>query len=397
MLSLPVWWYLGLGYFAWPLMTPALVAMASRRGSRVPAGFGLWMLFLLCMAASSVELDSGSRGLAFAYRIGLGLAATLFFLILYSDFPRRITGRAVLYSYGLYWGIIIAGGFVAMWKPNLSFTTLAQHLTPGTLQHNEFVYSIVHPSVTEQSNVLHYSHPRPDMFFSYTNHWGAAVAFLTPFVLGSLSYARSTLARCVIACSLIAALIPVVWSLNRGLWLSLGIAAVYLGLRRVRRTRKVWAAAALLVAVLGAAVLFTPLGTVTHERFSTRSSTAGRAALYDETEQRVLASPVLGYGAPRPSTNQYQPSAGTQSEIGLIAFSNGIPALVLFVSWFTVVLWRTRHVGSGVGFWCHLAVLVAVCFSPFYEWAVMLPLIMGAAAVALREAEAVAVPCGRAT
>src|SRR5207248_1637654 len=106
-------------------------------------------------------------GFAAAYRLGVALGATVFFLVVYADFPRRLAGRAVLHAYSLYWGIIIVGGFLAIWKPNLSFSTLAQRITPASLQRNEFVHSIVHPSVAEQSNVLHYSHPRPDTFFSY--------------------------------------------------------------------------------------------------------------------------------------------------------------------------------------------------------------------------------------
>src|SRR5215211_6944344 len=75
--SLPAAWVLGLANFA--LVAYGLVILLGlllRPSVRVPRGFGVWLLFLLWVAASALQLNGGDRVVAYAYRSSLYLAAT---------------------------------------------------------------------------------------------------------------------------------------------------------------------------------------------------------------------------------------------------------------------------------------------------------------------------------
>jgi hypothetical protein len=79
--------------------------------------------------------------------------------------------------------------------------------------------------------------------------------------------------------------------------------------------------------------------------------------LYAETFRRTLDSPLLGYGAPRPSTAQ-DLSVGTQGYVWTLMFSFGFIGLALFL----VFLWgttiRTWRAPSDVELALHSSLLV---------------------------------------
>jgi hypothetical protein len=69
----------------------------------------------------------------------------------------------------------------------------------------------------------------------------------------------------------------------------------------------------------------------------------------------------------------------------MILYSNGYPALVLFVLFFLAVLWQTRHVRDTAGLWLHAVPLVALSQLVVYGWLpVELQVVMFAVALAYR-------------
>jgi hypothetical protein len=185
--------------------------------------------------------------------------------------------------------------------------------------------------------------------------------------------------------------VPIIFSLNRGLWLSLGIglayAAVRFGaLRDVQRVMRVLGA----VIVVGVIIAVSPLGGLVSGRFSHQTGDTSRLARDQAAQTQIAASPLLGYGAPQQNTavTHTQKSVGTESEIFLLLFSHGVPALFLFGAWmmYTIVRsGRTRSRDSPALFWVHVALIVAFVQSPYYELTERIPFMLAFAALLYRD------------
>jgi polysaccharide biosynthesis protein PslJ len=122
-------------------------------------------------------------------------------------------------------------------------------------------------------------------------------------------------------------------------------------------------------------------------RVSNSDSTATRSALYHETFDATLHSPLLGYGAPRPS-NIYTgaPSLGTQGQIWTLMYSHGFPGAGFFLGGFLVLAWRTRRCRTTAELWLHTVVVMAIVMVPFYRMLGQeLVTAMAAAAIVLRD------------
>jgi O-antigen ligase len=162
---------------------------------------------------------------------------------------------------------------------------------------------------------------------------------------------------------------------------------VYAALRYALRGR-VRAVAALLL-LLGVAVSLAvalPVQQLLQE--SKNETTSTRLALYQETIRKAQASPLLGYGAPRPSEDisGTTPSVGTQGQLWMVLFSHGIPGLAFFLGWYVWVLWRSANARTGPQLWIHVIVLIAIVQLPFYGMLPTgLPVFMVGAAVVMRE------------
>jgi polysaccharide biosynthesis protein PslJ len=212
-------------------------------------------------------------------------------------------------------------------------------------------------------------HPvgRPSALFSFTNSWGAMVALLTPFAIAALSQAKTVLRRRTMEALLLASVVPIVVSLNRGLWLSLTLGFAYVSVRAAVRA-ELRAVAALLAGAGVATVLLvaTPLGGLVSERLADPHSNEVRRVLYEEAIERTRDSPLVGFGGPQPSMeNPNAPPVGTHSQLSFVLVSHGIPGLVLFVLWFVITFVRGARATSDV-FWGHVAILIFLIQTPYY-------------------------------
>jgi hypothetical protein len=208
---------------------------------------------------------------------------------------------------------------------------------------------------------------------------------LTPFAICAMTQAKTRAWRRTLQISMALSLVPVVFSLNRGLWLSLGIGIVYATIRFGMRGdfRQVGRVLAV-IAILAAVVSLSPLGDLAQGRFQHKTGDAGRIQRDQEAQQRLLESPLLGFAAPLPSSDPTQSSVGTESEIFLLVFSHGIPGLGLWMLWFFYTLFRSARWRSPWAFWAHVSLLIALIQVPYYEITERLPLMLVAAAIAYR-------------
>ncbi|GAB3245034.1 O-antigen ligase family protein [Kineosporia babensis] len=385
------WWLLGLGDGVWILFAvPMLVLLIARGSVRVPPGFGIWLLFLGWVLASAVQIDSGGRMFGFAFRFSLYLAATITFVYVYNASSGLGVERvaAVMTSF---WLLVVFGGFLGLLVPDGGFASPMSYLLPGGLQQNELVREMVRPTFTQgDPNGYFQMATRPSAPFKYTNGWGSNYSLLLPFVFITLSRMRKNLLFWGLAAMVPLSLIPAFSTQNRGMLLGAGIGIVYIAVRQLLRGQ---ALALIGIGVFAATVMamtvVIPVGAMIESRTETGDTNDTRLSLYSEAFERTLDSPVLGYGAPRPSIGpEGNPSVGTQGQFWQVMFAHGFGGLVLFVGWFLFLVVRTARPPDNTHLWLH-AVLVMVSVELMYYGLMgsVLVIVMTAAAVCLRDTD----------
>ena len=366
--SFPLWWFAGLFSFVWPIVGFFLLLALIRQGHVVfPRWFGVWLLFLAWVPLSLMELSSGNASLLFAQRFAVLTAATVIFLYIFNSSHETLPNQAIVDFLALFWAMLVVGAFIAMLFPNLQFDSAVQRLLPRSLVANQYVHDLVYVDFAQVQGFLGYPVGRPAPFFGFTNAWGGGVALLTPIAFAAVGQARSPLRRRFLGALLVLSVIPIVVSLNRGVWLALILATGYAALR-FALARRLHAIAGLIgvIGVLLILIFLTPLGSLISDRLAHPHSNAGREALYHESLARMEQSPLVGYGGPIPSEKPTAPPVGTHSQLFFVAISYGIPAAVFFMTWFGLTFLRAGRAVSGPRFWAHVALLVFLMETPYY-------------------------------
>ncbi len=399
-LGFPIWWITGLSGFVFPILAiPMAVSLLRNRRLELPAAFGLWLLFLIWVAASGIEIDRAAAWLTYLYRLSIYLSATVTFLYVLNTRDRLSSERIAFLLTG-FWVIVVTFGLLALAFPHLTFASLIeQAMRAAKLDHlleNSFLFQLVHPRLSQVQDFLGHPSPRPTAPFLYTNDWGACYALLLPFVFASFSLIGSRVRKMALAGVLVVSVIPVVVSVDRGSWISIGVAAAYvIGRAIARMDVRAIAIAALLLGGSVIVLVATPLGSVVSDRLAHPHSDAGRALLYEQAVHRVWDSPILGFGGPLPPpTNKQLPNIGTQGQFWLVLISNGIPGAALFLAFFACAFWRSlrsrgprwaRGASETVRSWAHVTLLILFVQVWVYEFIpVEINLYMIAAALAWR-------------
>jgi hypothetical protein len=398
----PLWWVLGLGtLIVFVLAVPMAVHLWRRRPVQVPPGFGLWLLFLLWVVASTVMLPVDPPGTlpdSVAGRIDIVvfnlagyLTATV--VLLYAcnlteeEFPRRRMVRQL----GAFAIVVVGGGLLGTLAPSLEFTSLVEVLLPQDVAEDVFVRSLVHPATAQLQDVLGYTSPRPSAPFGFTNTWGYCLALLLGWFavgwLGRGNPRRRAAGLLVMA----VAVVPVVQSLNRGLWLALGLICVLAAGRLVVRTGPA-VLGLLLAAALGAGAVAsaTPLPGIVQGRLDNPHSNGIRAFTTEQTLEVLAHSPVLGFGSTRAalgSSNSIavgatqdcrrcgNPTLGSNGQVWLLLIAHGLVGTAFYVGFLLRSLWAYRRDRTPIGDAGRLALVVALFLMVIYN-ALVMPLIL---------------------
>jgi polysaccharide biosynthesis protein PslJ len=388
--AFPVWWALGVSALVWPIVAvPMLVALIWRERTRAPVAFALWLAFTSWVLLSGFQLSSGTKIMTFCYRLALYVGAGVLFLYVYNLPRSRRLDAKVLRILTVFWMIVVAGGYLGILVGAHTFTSPFEHLVPHGLRTQPFVLELVHPVFAEVQTFLGFPVPRPAAPFAYTNEWGGNIAVLTMVAFAAIAAAGRGRRRRLIIAILVASLVPMVISLNRGMFLSLGVGIVYVTVRLAARGR-VGALASLLgmVALVIAIVVVTPLG---HLVAANLSSTHGhsnttRLSVSHLAIEGANQSPVFGHGEPQAVTGPHAtPAIGTQGQLWMLLYSNGYPATAFFIGFYLAALWQTRRPRNTAGVWLHAAPVVALAQIVVYGWLpVELQVVMVIAALAYR-------------
>ncbi len=96
------------------------------------------------------------------------------------------------------------------------------------------------------------------------------------------------------------AAVPIIYSLNRGVWIGLGLCVLFLTFKLAARGRFGLLAAAMAVVAIGAVVFaFTPLNSIVTQRFQHGQSNSIRSSLDTQAFQAAVKSPIVGWGTTR--------------------------------------------------------------------------------------------------
>jgi hypothetical protein len=405
----PVWWVLGLGAFAVLLIAiPMFVLLMQRREVEVPPAFWLWIGFVVWACVAALELSSGSRLVGFSVRMGNYVGTSIVFLYLYNG-RNRLNNRAILRALVLFFAVVVAGGYLGVLAPHGSLSTPVQSLLPSSISNNEYVHALVHPSFAEVQQP--YGSPRtfyrPSAPFPYTNSWGCNVALLVPLVVAAIMKFRRPAWRLAMVALLAAACVPAFATLNRGMFLALGLVLAYASVRLALRGRLLPLSMVLGGASVGLAVAVSA-GVLARlqERLHYSGTNVGRQTIYREAFDGAVNSPIFGHGAPQPSTT-VDVSIGTQGQVWNVMFSYGFVALAFFLGWFGMVVLQSWRARDECELWVHATLFVGFMTFFFYGYdGIQLTVAMSAAALALRArrgdvedpgtAPAVGVPADRA-
>jgi len=363
----PVFWLLGLGGFIWAAAAvPLVVWILLHPGARRPPGTTLYVLYLVWAGGTIIMLDKLTRVLVFGFRYFVYVSAIGLAVYVYNE--RRVTRETFVNWVATLWIWAIVGGYAALVFPRVRLNvTAASLLLPKALQSNEFVGNLVRPRLAQEQEISGLQLVRPATLWAFTNEWGANVGLLTPFFIAAFIYSNDRRRRRLGVIGLVLAAPVMILSVNRGLWLSVGLifAAVAIRGALVGRTAplKLFVGGAVVVTVL---LVATPIGGVVSGRLS-ESSADTRAGIYQEAWEGALQSPVLGQGGPRPSENPFSPHVGSHGHLWFAMFSHGFVGLALYVTWLISAMYQASRYRDAVSLMLGSVVYVGALQIFFYS------------------------------
>lgn len=361
----PLWWALGLGELIWPAAGLLMAIGLLRAGkASAPLSFGLFIAFVLVVTASGIMLEAPIDILAWSIR--LAQYASVGLIVPYVlTFRDAVSPRLMIRALGFFWLGIVAGGWLGLLLGDFSFTSPFALILPAGIESNELVGAVVNPSFADIETFLGYEIRRPKAPFTYTNGWGSAAGILAPFILLDAKHGiglRKRTARI----SLAVAVVPIIVSVNRGLWLSLIIAGAYAALIFVGRGQ----GRAVLQLLMGALVVLvfvaaSPLGDLFVDRLNTGHSDAQRSSLVTDTIAEIPNSPFIGFGGPR-AVSEGGPPLGSHGQMWIVLFSHGVLGALTYFGFMLAMYARTQRFTSEVGLWAHVVVFTSIVQALFY-------------------------------
>ena len=355
----PLWWVLGIADVVGLFVAGAMAYTLLRtRTVRIPRGFGIFLLFLLWVvlgaalvqvaAPGAVATVSSTRYLTWLWRLVWYVKAGVLLLYL-GNMRKQLSVRWICRVFSAMFIVIVAGGLLGVVAPNFQFHSALELVLPHHIATIPFIHSEIHPVAAESFTSFIGTGGRTSAPFPYANVWGLNFAcFLPFFVVGWL--ARGCGWRRVVGPMILAvAAIPVIYSLNRGLWLALAAAAVFVAIRSLVAGRpRILGSLVIGLGLATIVVLASPLHTKIEDRLhsSGPSSNAGRAELSSLTLSSMRStSPLLGFGTTRQVQGNFNsinggatascprcvlPAMGTQGQFSLVVFTQGIGGVVLY-------------------------------------------------------------------
>ncbi|CAA9416500.1 hypothetical protein [uncultured Nocardioides sp.] len=389
-LGFPLWWALGFAQLIFFAMAAAMAVILHRQGNlRVPHGFAIWVLFMAWMlagvflirATAPGTVPGGGLGRLAGFSVWAAWYVAVTIAMLYvANTARQVSTLRIVRLLGAMFVVTTAFGVLAVLVPTLDFKSPMELLLPRSLVSTNFVRTLVHPSLSSSSDFLGYVQPRPTAPFPYSNAWGNNLALYLPFFMLAWFGRDAGWRRKVGPLVLLAAVFPITFSLNRGLWASLAVAALYAAFRLAANGR-VRALQALVVAVVVGGIVFvsSPLYDTLLLRVETPHSNERRAGTAGTVVSTTAeGSPVVGYGTTRTMQGSFSslagggteqcrqcapPPLGTQGFMWRLVLTTGFGGTVLCLSFFALQFLRRARGPSPLDVTtCTVLLVAGLCF-----------------------------------
>jgi len=395
----PLWWALGIDVFLWLGLTLPIVAwLWGRRNVLMPPGAGWWTLFVGWVVLSGSQLAGVDDFPSFVFRLSIYIAAGIWFVYA-ANLSAEGNANRIARAFLWFFAFLVFAGLFALLTPVTDFVTPFERVLPRSISSIPFVNQMIHGHVSQVHDFIGFAVARPAAPFAFTNEWGSAVGLLAPVAVFAVTRLPAGPKRVAGYALLVLALFPAIYSLNRGLWLSIAFALGYVALRALLRGRpRPFMNLVGIALVVAALFVLTPLGDLASSRLETGHSDARRTSLVEQSLDGIAEAPIVGHGGPR--VNPEEPDRapiGTHGQIWLLGYSHGIPAVVLFLLTMVAILmgtWRANE--DELGFWVNAVVFVAIVQMFFYSLIpVQLQFIMILSGISLAQAREKAEPLPR--
>ncbi|MBW6432546.1 hypothetical protein KZ829_02165 [Actinoplanes hulinensis] len=380
LLLYPLWWALGLGVLIFPMMAAPMVFLLLRRRSagrpvRLPPGFVWWVIFLAAVVISIAALGAdppgtvperaGERLVAVVYKLSMYGSLTVLLVYAGNLTDAELSRRRLVRLLGGMFVLTVLGGLLGMVAGNFEFTSPVEWLLPSGVRNKGFVRSLVHPYAAQIMDLVGGEKPRPAAPWGYTNTWGNNFCLLAPWLVVAAWASHRTGRRALAVLCLAVSVVPAVASLNRGLWIGVGLLLVYVAVRHVMAGR-LWILVLLplLGATLTVALTATPLGTTVQARLDNGKSNGVRSFLVDKALDGFTGSPVIGYGGTRDTLGGRNSIAvgesagcercgnftvGGNGQLWQLLYAHGAAGTVGYLGFFGYGLWRFRRDRTPIG------------------------------------------------
>ena len=403
-LGYPLWWALGIADFIFAILAiPMALRMygwrARGRAIKTPPWFGIWLLFLLWVLAGAAMLrlnapntipgSLGTRILSYSQRTANYAGVTVLLLYAGNLTERELPRLRLARMLGLLAMVTIAGGVAGVLWPRFQYSSPFLYLLPHRLQANGFIQDMMVPGFSEVQNLLGTAQGRPKAPFDYTNIWGDCLSILVPWLIVGWWSLGTRRQRQITALALAAAVVPAVYSLNRGMWAGIGLSVGYIAVRLAARGRLAMLGTLCAgLAVGGVIFLVTPLHAVISDRLANGQSNAIRTSLSTSAIKAAESSPILGYGGTRNQRGSPHSiavghtancrrcgnaSIGSNGQLWLLLISDGFAGAALYLAFFAAGAIRYRRDTGMFGMAGVLVLLLSLWYSVAYV-AVVAPL-----------------------
>ncbi|MBO0863537.1 MAG: hypothetical protein J2P16_00495 [Mycobacterium sp.] len=394
LVGFPLWWVLGLNTFIFPIaavvMLVQLLRMRRVRPMRFPPAFWIWALYLVWMLLGLAMFDSSPAGthsgsltgrlisIGFDVMVYLTMTITVLYIgnLPLVSVPREAIGRWM----GWLFLTVAAGGFLGILAPRLSFPSLLELFLPHGLVANDFVKTLVHPSAAQVQQVIGEDNGRPSAPFGYTNSWANVLGIVLLWFVAAWVIPARGRRRWMYAAIAAVTFVPIVLSLNRGLWIGVIFTVVWLAIRQLAFGRIGVLLTGIAAVLIGATViLVSPLHSVIDARLQNGKSNDIRAFVGSYSIKGADESPIIGYGGTRhingsSSSIAVGPSAkcsscgdfatGSTGLLWSVMFNNGYGGLTIYFGFFLFSLWVYRRERGAI----NEAALATIALLFVYSW-----------------------------
>ncbi|MGZ6925355.1 MAG: O-antigen ligase family protein [Acidimicrobiia bacterium] len=385
-LGMPIAYFAGFGALVW--IVPALVfavPMLRRRELRMPASALPLLGLILWIPITAIRLPDVTSFGVFLYRWLIWVATLSGMLWLCNTSTLRLASKRIVDMLAFLWIVLVGFGYLALLFPTTAVPSLLQRIMPTGLANSQFISDLTIIRFAELQTFVTGSVPRPAAPLPATNGWGSTLALLLPFFILSWLLAPSPRRRIAGWVLVVAGVVPLAISTNRGAWLSIGLGLVYFAARRAAqgdwRPLLAVGAAGVVACTL---VLATPLDAVVSTRLSeTAASNTTREDVYRLAYSKTLESPLLGYGAPESA--DHSPPIGTHGLIWYAMFSHGFPALALLIVALLGLFGASFRARTPTALWAHICIFMCITQLPYYGLLPQFVLVGLAAGICWRE------------